>query len=395
MTIHTPKLLHLEGLRGLAALAVAVYHFAIAFFPAMQTGNFDHYHTLAGTEIKISVSVFNVFFNGNFAVCLFFTLSGYVLSYAFFRGDSGSIVSGAVRRYVRLCLPALASVILSFLILSAGGYFNREAAEITGSAHWLGKAWTMNASLPDALAEGSFYAFFGGSSMQYNPLLWTMNVEFMGSLFTFALLALTGKLRNKGIIYLLLAILLYKTYFWGFMLGILLCYFFHSGEARKFSVFTSIACILSGLYLGGFSAAPVPHAWTWLQTEFPLIHPQHYYSLGGALLIAGLEGSARAQKILSASIFTFLGKISFSFYLLNEILLGSAGCFIFLWLIQTVQLDYQASALGAFLAGMLLLIPLSWFYYRWIDRGSIRLSRWFYETVFRERGEKNAAKNPA
>ncbi|WP_443147193.1 acyltransferase family protein [Paenibacillus sp. KACC 21273] len=78
------KLKYLDGLRGLAALIVVISHFVVAFYPSLYNGSIDSVHTQKSLELWISKSPFNLFYNGNFAVCVFFVLSGYVLSYKFF-----------------------------------------------------------------------------------------------------------------------------------------------------------------------------------------------------------------------------------------------------------------------------------------------------------------------
>ncbi|WP_019915138.1 acyltransferase family protein [Paenibacillus sp. HW567] len=75
------KLLYLNGLRGVAALVVVFSHYTLSFFPALHTGNTsDVYNSF---ELFVSGSPLNVFYNGSFAVFIFFILSGFVLSYKY------------------------------------------------------------------------------------------------------------------------------------------------------------------------------------------------------------------------------------------------------------------------------------------------------------------------
>ena len=98
------RLVHLDGLRGLAAFSVFICHFIQAFLPHIYYPNRAESHGL--WEDEFATSPFNLVVNGNFAVCLFFVLSGYVLSSRFLaEGDIAIPVS-----YTHLTLPTIYSV---------------------------------------------------------------------------------------------------------------------------------------------------------------------------------------------------------------------------------------------------------------------------------------------
>jgi peptidoglycan/LPS O-acetylase OafA/YrhL len=77
----------LDGLRGLASLNVALSHFFGAFLPTVLHSNYPNvFHgglENAYTDI-IGSPLATIFFNGHFAVLLFFVLSGYVLSLPYY-----------------------------------------------------------------------------------------------------------------------------------------------------------------------------------------------------------------------------------------------------------------------------------------------------------------------
>src|ERR1035437_10886835 len=105
MQTTTGKISYLEGIRGLAALLVFFHHFSLAFYPAFFTHDPGASH-LNGLEVQYGTSVFSVFSNGNFCVCIFFVLSGFVLSRKYFQSNTFSVLlSGAQRRFVRLYIP--------------------------------------------------------------------------------------------------------------------------------------------------------------------------------------------------------------------------------------------------------------------------------------------------
>ena len=112
----TEKISYLDGLRGVAAINVLIMHFFIVLAPALiytsrmpaRMGNFEQYFT--ATPLGLIGA-------GNFSVCIFFVLSGYVLTQKYFKTkDKNIILSSALRRYIRLFIPVLAVIIFSFLL---------------------------------------------------------------------------------------------------------------------------------------------------------------------------------------------------------------------------------------------------------------------------------------
>lgn len=106
------KLIYLEGLRGIAAFIVVISHFIQVFYPAMLESNPTLVHN--SFETWISDSPINFLYNGNFAVYIFFILSGYVLSIKYHqKKDLEIIFELGVKRYIRLAIPVAASVFFS------------------------------------------------------------------------------------------------------------------------------------------------------------------------------------------------------------------------------------------------------------------------------------------
>src|SRR4051794_16656837 len=104
------KFRYLDGLRGLAALIVVIDHLAISFFQAATDGSITRYHAQTAEKLVFATPL-HLLVSGNFSVCIFFVLSGFVLSAKFFRTHERSVaVASAWKRYLRLELPILGSV---------------------------------------------------------------------------------------------------------------------------------------------------------------------------------------------------------------------------------------------------------------------------------------------
>src|SRR5437870_4500798 len=115
-----------DAIRGLAAFAVLVGHFILAFWPGIifREG-------LGWAELPAIVRVLARFpgkflWDGELAVSIFFVLSGFVLALVYFqRGSAGAMGSAAVRRYPRLMLPAAASIVVAYILLNTGAMQNQ------------------------------------------------------------------------------------------------------------------------------------------------------------------------------------------------------------------------------------------------------------------------------
>src|SRR4051794_10940243 len=109
-----PRLHALDGLRGLAALAVVVLHvwmYTDANWPA--PGRTDLLDRAIG-ELRI-------------AVVLFFVLSGFLLAQPWVRGRTPSLGRYAVRRFARIA-PAYGAAVLGSLLLPHAPGHGRDIA---------------------------------------------------------------------------------------------------------------------------------------------------------------------------------------------------------------------------------------------------------------------------
>ena len=100
----------LDGLRGIAAIVVVFHHFLCAFLPQFVPGLTDHTSWLVDTPLGLLV-------NGHFSVYIFFVLSGFVVARAAVKSSDPFYVNIPLR-YLRLALPATASVIMAWGLLT-------------------------------------------------------------------------------------------------------------------------------------------------------------------------------------------------------------------------------------------------------------------------------------
>ena len=94
-------------------------------------------------------------------------------------------------------------------------------------ADWLGHHYQFEAGFLMAIKTAVWQCFFNyNPDASYNRVLWTMEVELMGSFFLFAYLSVIGKHKARWLIYAITALVLFRLYmFWvnAFVLGTMLC----------------------------------------------------------------------------------------------------------------------------------------------------------------------------
>lgn len=384
------KIKYLDGLRGIAAFEVVFHHFVLAFYPALFSGPDIITHLPNGVEVFASGSFLNLFWDGNFAVCIFFILSGFVLSHKFFIQKEKEIIrASAVKRYFRLALPVAVSIIFAFVLMKLSLFYNQKAGDISGSG-WFSSFWVFQPDFFDSLSQAFIGTFFS-NIFEYNKILWTIACEFLGSFLVFAFLAIFGKVKKRYWAYIFLIALFFQTYYLAFLLGMLLSDIMAHKKMifRKYDKKKIIRTVLLvvGLFLGSFPSGRDPQGtmyafmnFLWLSDSATL-----YHILGAFMLMIVLLDSTKMQKFFSFKYFLFLGKISFMMYLLHFIILGSLTSYLFLKL--QLVMNYQFATFLSFLLSLPVIFWISYVSYKYIDKNTLKFSHFLYKKVF---GNKSA-----
>src|ERR1700722_1634970 len=82
------RVLFVDGMRGIASVIVVFYHTLLSFYPAVLVFDTQYSHSSNLFEKKLTLTIFNLLYSGSFAVCMFFVISGYALSYSFFKNKN-------------------------------------------------------------------------------------------------------------------------------------------------------------------------------------------------------------------------------------------------------------------------------------------------------------------
>jgi peptidoglycan/LPS O-acetylase OafA/YrhL len=381
------RMSYLDGLRGIAALNVALSHFVMAFDFAVYTGRPEH--AQGGWEVALSAYPFLfIAAGGNYAVCIFLALSGFVLAKSFHTSDM-SAVALVVKRTLRLGLPVLAASLFGWFILSSGLAFNHEAAAITRST-WLAGQFTQQPSLADALLQ-AWNSLLGipTRANSYNSVLWTMPIEFLGSLLLIGIFATrlpSSRPRWAAFIMLGLGIMLARTYISVVLFGAAL----YLLDAPRFAarlrwrpLILALILVLGTVPLS-IERWPIWDALLSITVLVPypaIIAPgltvqadaSIWHAISAVMLVALMTGWPAAQRLLARPIVTYLGRLSFPLYLAHLPVLFSVGCFVFL-VAHAAGLYYGTSVLISFLAYVPSFLVAAMALEKAVDVPSIRLA---------------------
>lgn len=349
---------YLSGLRGICAVAVVFFHFLMGWLPAALDGRMSYAH-MYSLEAVMAQLPFYAF--GNFPVCIFFVLSGYVLSMRYWReGDASCLTGSALGRYLRLTGPVLGSCLLAWLLMKLHwlDFAGLAAVSRTEYPFFAHVDMHFRAVLREAL-WGVYFSYDQTNS--FNPVLWTMQVELYGSFLAFSFLALCGWIRRRDLIYAVLAIMFIwpQTYLLSFVPGVWLADIAYAADRSALRERLAgvgalpAAALLLGLYCGFYADDANGLMYGWLYGRLPawLDHVALMHIWGAALLIYACTNLGACRRFLGWRGFVLVGDHSFSLYLVHVPILLSAGRAVFFFLLDSGW-SYGAAAGGGLLASL-------------------------------------------
>jgi peptidoglycan/LPS O-acetylase OafA/YrhL len=281
-------------------------------------------------------------------------------------GDMARVWKAAVKRFPRLMLPVLASVLLAWAVLTAGGFYYGEVKPLSGAI--MPDYFSTPCSFFHAVHEGSFGAFFA-SDDSLNPVLWTIGIELYGSFLVFGLLALFRRSRYRWLGYGAAAMLLYRGYYLAFPIGVAIAALPKRPPARPLP---AAAMAVLGLALGAYPYYGAQEGfWRWLPTPGSALPIVFYHILGAGLLLQAVV-LGHARTILNRPIFRFLGRISYSLYLIHFTILAALPT----WLVLRLEpsLGYLPAIALAFAATLPVLLIAAYVCVRAVDEPATRIA---------------------
>ena len=314
----------LDGLRGMAAFVVFLFHAVM-----MAPSNSRVFHVLTNPFIR-------PFWDGPGAVMLFFVLSGFVLTlpYAAKRARKIEPVPFLIRRIARL-YPAYWAALTLALILR---FFVFNPSGLSGLSPWINLHW----SQPVAWSSIVSHAFMISPGIQVNdidPVIWSLIIEMKISLVFPLLIVLVT--RTSLVLYALVAI--------GASIALTTPLHFVTHSSSSWS---RAAIMLPAFLLGSYLARYRSELVAWLRTSrwirvLVAIAGTALYSivwitpidkqslarwgcaLGSGAFILLFLASPRLEMLGTARPIRFVGKVSYSFYMVHVPILLTVASLLF------------------------------------------------------------------
>jgi peptidoglycan/LPS O-acetylase OafA/YrhL len=355
------RLHHLDGLRGIAALSVVVFHYLAAFVPTLTPDETANPHWLADTPLA-------VLFNGPFAVVVFFVLSGFVVSKAAHRREP--LPLAIALRYLRLTIPMLASILVAWCLLTIFPIEATKLASVTGTP-WLSK--TFNGEIPSllqALKEGTYQVYLQNYS-GFNNVLWTMRTELIGSIAIYTVYALIPHAYVVAIFTAFFFLLLWRGppyYYEAFVFGVLMQ---EAWTHKRLKPIAPALALILGLILGSQSAGFAGrHGLDFLPGRLqPGVQGGIIYPTAAALVVYGCLMSVSISRFFQLTPCLFLGRISYGTYLIHVPVIYTVvmAIAVVLWPMSPITLGVGVPIFVA------LSVSLGWLMTLLVDAPTLRL----------------------
>ncbi|MDQ0757279.1 acyltransferase [Arthrobacter sp. B3I4] len=351
------RVTQLDGLRGIAALVVVACHL-LSVFPAIgRVVSDDRSAALSSAGMWAVFSPLHLLWNGTPAVHVFFVLSGFVLILPFTKARAGgNWAPYYAKRLLRLYLPAWASLAMAVALI----------ALIPRTASPLQSPWAdMYVTTPNTGQVAKDALLFLSASTINTPL-WTLKWEVLFSLLLplYVLLALRWRrfwLLKLGLVLGLAGLGAVQHVDWLIYLPIFAVGAILGVErtrirdlTRVWPRFVWVPVTAVGLGLANAE---------WLSPAMPVKGVEALVTVGATLLVLVFLLTAQAKKLGDTAVVQWLGRISFSLYLVHlPIILAGVT------LLRSVSLPLALAVSGAasFAAAVL--------FYRFVERPAQRLS---------------------
>lgn len=375
------RLLHLDGLRGWAALFVIFHHLELGFFPTIKGSN---------DGVSPVLGPFSFLTDGPLAVAIFFLLSGIVLAEAVQaalrrHGPEKIGLTGLVlKRWLRLGLPIVATGLLILVLFVSVGNHTQEASAISGS-DWMQTLFPpgYHPGFFEVLRETTIGAFVGPQTPVHDPVLWTIRIEFLGSILVFLLclfipagFARLAACAISGA--LLIAVPSWLPHFCAlFAVGVAIHdianHFHRQLEARSLSCdVLGLAAILTATMIYPVLNLLVPDLMQRLGNFVDPFGHMSQWTARSILIVVGTLLSPTARTFLSLPVSVFLGRISFGLYLLHLPIFFSLGIGSYL-AVDQLWGHGPAGIVASFLVLLASILSALAFHHA-IERPSIRLA---------------------
>ncbi len=375
----------IDGVKGLACLIVFVHHFCLGFFPVTYYG--IGYATMQTSlmEFKIAYTPLGVILNGNFMVCIFFVLSAFLLTKQVIsiidRGDNvtSKISKIAVKRYPRLMIPAAIAAIIYYLLIYLANFLNINFSGFETKHSFLG------------MLKSVLFTMWVQEDSSVIGAYWMMHALLLGSFIAILYGIIAGSNLKKWQIwaaYVLGVIFLgtIKHYFAAIVLGSLMAYISSKTniiekirQKKGLCLTLGIVLFFGGLYLGGYPS--FTKAYDYSINYYPMFSREFMdrpaifecvHIAAAFIYCSSFFFFDAAAKVFSSKVMSWLGRVSFSIYLLHAIVLDLTAHQV-VRILTDAGMTYRTSYFVTLPIITVILLLLSWIYNITVEKYTTKL----------------------
>lgn len=365
-----------DYLKGISCILVFVSHFLYAFYPASFNGDSSVSHVFFDTYL--GKEPFAIISDGKFYVYIFLILSGFLMSNKLLNSNIDNSKT-LIKRYLSIVFPIFAVCLLTLIVYKLDLMSNVECSRITNS-FWLEAQFASELTVWNLLTNSFFLIPFLGNSM-YSTVFWMLNYIIFGALLT-VILCFTFNKKSKNILFVAIPMIwcvINSSSYLCFVLSFLIIYIDKFYDIKIFNNKTFlIALMLVGIYFGMIPANTEPSDQLML-----LIYnsPIRYYieitkfihEIGAFLVVLSLFNIFKNNSIRKEhKILSFLGRISFSIYLLHILIICSFSSTLFMQIYSLLN-SYNLVVLIVFISSLVLLLVISWLFNKYIEKNCKKL----------------------
>jgi len=341
---------YIDGLKGLCALFVSMYHFILVGYFGGYVG-FGTNFTKTEAVSNVCNNFLSAFITNNSAgLYIFLVLIAVFPVISFRKKGSKAEVMGryACKRYFQL-LPLCFITSILMVILYNGGFIHfDEMAELFENS-WIATTNPDHTNILQAIKVMLFDAWF--INTREVGALWCLHIIFRGSLMTYAAYGLFGNSKIKYLPTIVLFIISLQTNYYilfafGSILGELLA---NDKELKQIPLIISILLLIIGILI-----IKIPNVLYPIQIDATING-----GLGSCLIIFSVLKCEKLQSFFSNKVLTFLGKVSFEIVIGHVFIMGILAYPISVWLLTKMEVGFCFSLLLGIIC-TLLSIPFAY-----------------------------------
>jgi len=325
---------YIDGIKGLCALCVSMYHFILTGYFAGYVGFGTSFTKTEGVERVLNNFLSAFITNNSVGLYVFFVLIAIFPIISFRKKDSNPEVMGryACKRYFQLFPLCFVTSILMVILYNLGLTHFDEMAVLLNNP-WIATTNPDHTNILVAIKKMLFDTWF--INTREVGALWCLHMVFKGSLMTYASYALFGKSKCKYLptIALFVVSLVNNIYFlfaFGSILGEILA---DNKQIKEIPLLTSILLIIVGLVI-----VKIPN------NLYPFeLNSIVNGSLGSFLIVLSVIKCENLKSLFENKYLVFLGRVSFEMVIGHVFIMATASYYIaeYLLIIMDVGLPFS------------------------------------------------------